>query len=373
VRIGRSGGLGPRLLAAVALVVATAAVTAWLVAGALGPAIFHEHLASSGSNLTPEQAVLHAEEAFRAASGLALAFGLGAAVLAALAMSVFVARRIRASLAALTAAASQVAGGRFEARVPSPNMGSEFDELVDAFNQMAARLDASDDLRRRLLSDVAHELRTPVATIDAYLEGLEDDVTELNPQTVALLRAQGSRLIRLSEDLSAVSKAESGELTLVRRRSDVAGLLALAHLAASDRAVAAGVTLDLEVDEGLPAVLVDVDRLCQVLGNLVDNALRHTPRGGRITIAGTSGDGVVTLAVDDSGDGIAAEHLPFVFERFYRADAARDRASGGSGIGLAIVKAVVEAHGGSVRAESAGPGTGARFVITLPADRVGGP
>ena len=364
----RSGGLGGRLVVALGLVLATAGITAWLVAGALGPAIFHDHLASGGSNLTAEQAMLHAEEAFRAASGIALAVGLGAAAIAALAVSIVLARRIGASLAALTAAAQQVAGGRFEARVPSPNMGSEFDALVDAFNQMGSRLEASESLRHELLSDVAHELRTPVATINAYLEGLEDDITELNPTTVALLRAQGSRLIRLSEDLSAVSKAESGELKLSLVRSDPADLLTLAHLAAQDRAVAAGIQLDLQVDTDLPAVSVDVDRISQVLGNLIDNALRHTPEGGRIAIQGVAQDGVVTLTVSDTGEGIAPEHLPYVFERFYRVDTARDRASGGSGIGLAIARAFVEAHGGRVRAESDGPGAGARLTVTLPAE-----
>lgn len=363
----RRGGLGGRLLGALALVLATAAITAWLVAGALGPAIFHDHLAYSGTTLTAEDAVTHAEQAFRTASGLALTLGLAAAMIAALTVSVVLARRIGASLSALTTAARQVAGGSFEARVPSPNMGGEFDELVDAFNQMAARLDASERLRHRALSDVAHELRTPVATINAYLEGLEDDITELNPATVALLRAQGSRLIRLADDLSAVTKAESGELRLAFVRSSAAELLELARLAASDRASAAGVRLVLAVDADLPMVDVDVDRMSQVLGNLLDNALRHTPEGGRITIGGTSADAVVTLSISDTGEGIAAEHLPFVFERFYRADTARDRASGGSGIGLAIVRALVEAQGGRVRAESAGPGAGARFVVTLPA------
>jgi two-component system sensor histidine kinase BaeS len=245
-------------------------------------------------------------------------------------------------------------------------MGAEFDELVEAFNQMAARLDASEDLRHRLLSDVAHELRTPVATMNAYLEGLEDGVTELDPETVGLLRAQGTRLIRLAEDLSAVSKAQSGEVGLALAPQDPAELLRLAVLAAKDRAEAGGVELTVQVDSSMPPVLADPDRMAQVLGNLVDNALRHTESGGRVVLAGRRMPDAVTLSVSDTGEGIEPQHLPYVFERFYRADSARDRASGGSGIGLAVARALVEAHGGTISAESDGRGKGARFVVTLP-------
>jgi len=361
----RRGGLGTRLLAALALVLVTAGLTAWLVAGAVGPAIFHEHLAGSRVR-TAEEAVFHAELAFRTASGLALTIGLAAATVAALAVSLFLTRRIGASLSAMTSAARLVAGGRYQARVPAPGMGAEFDEVADAFNQMAARLDASEELRRRLLSDVAHELRTPVATLNAYLEGLEDGITDLDADTVGLLRAQGARLTRLSEDLSAVTRAESGEIQLSLDRRDPAELLEQAFRAADDRAQALGIDLSVETEPGLPAVLVDADRMAQVLGNLVDNALRHTEPGGHVVLAGQASGSAVRLAVTDTGEGIEARHLPHVFERFYRAESARDRTSGGSGIGLAITKALVEAHGGTIVVASAGRGAGSRFEITLP-------
>lgn len=361
---GRSG-LAGRLLAALALVLATAGVTAWLVAGAVGPRIFHDHLGTGGTR-TAEQALAHAEAAFQTASGVALSIALAAAILVALAVSLVFTRRIGASLASLTAAAGLVAGGRFHARVPAPNMGREFQDLVDAFNQMASRLEASESLRHRLLADVAHEVRTPVATLNAHLEGIEDGVIELTPETVAVLRAQAARLTRLAEDLAAVTKAESGELTLSFVLTSPAELIQLAHLAAHDRAEAGGVGLVLDVEPGLPPVEADPDRMAQVLGNLVDNALRHTPAGGTVTLAAQRSGADVTLTVSDTGEGITAEHLPHVFERFYRADTARDRVSGGSGIGLAITKALVEAHHGHVRAESAGKGAGALFVVTLP-------
>jgi signal transduction histidine kinase len=259
-----------------------------------------------------------------------------------------------------------VADGEFGTRVPSPRMGREFDEFVVSFNLMASRLDASEALRKRLLSDVAHELRTPVATMTAYLEALEDGVAVLDAETVALLRAQGERLTRLSEDLSAVSRAESGEMTLALEPCNPSALLEAAHLAAKDAAAGLRVTLVVDAAQGLLAVEVDPGRMAQVLGNLVDNALRHTRPGGEVRLAARAAGADVELSISDDGEGIAAEHLPHVFERFYRVDTARDRVHGGSGIGLAITKALVEAHGGAVRAYSDGVGKGARFVVTLP-------
>lgn len=358
------GGLARRLLAAIALVLATAGVTAWLIAGAVGPAIFRRHLRSEAG--PAEDALFHAEEAFRTASALALTIALGAAVVAALTVSVFLTRRIGASLRALTAAARRVARGHAAVEVPSPDLGEEFDELVEAFNHMASRLEASEELRRRLLSDVAHELRTPVATMNAYLEGLEDGVTELDPDTTALLREQGARLTRLAEDLSAVTHAEGGDIGLSVEPRDPAELLLAAHLAVRDGAEAVGIELSVEAAPGLPDVLVDKDRIAQVLGNLLDNALRHTGPGGTVILAAATADDGVVLSVADTGDGIEARDLPHVFERFYRADSARDRASGGSGIGLAITRALVEAHGGVIEVTSAGRGRGSRFDVTLP-------
>lgn len=361
----RSTGLGHRLLLAIAVVLLAVMVTAWLVAGAIGPPIFHDHMLHSDVDAT-ESAVFHAEEAFRTAGALSLGIALGVAALIALGVSVFVTRRIGASLASVADAARDVADGLYDAEVRAPAFGQELADLAHAFNHMSARLHASESLRRRLLSDIAHELRTPVATLDAHLEGLEDGVTELDERTVALLRAQGARLTRLAEDLTAVTTAESGEIRLMRRREEPHVLLASAVAATRAAAERAGVTVTVEALPGLPAVEVDPQRMGQVLGNLLDNALRHTPAGGQVTLrAILDGDDVV-VEIADTGSGIDPEHLPFVFERFYRADRARDRDHGGSGIGLAIVKALVQAHGGSVAAHSSGAGQGSVFEVRLP-------
>jgi len=360
-----SAGLGARLLAALVVVLAVVGVTAWLVAGVVGPYMFHKHLVGDGQRSAAEQAA-HAEIAFRSASGVALSVALAAAIITALVVSIAIARRIGSSLSSLSAASRRVADGEVGTRVPSPRMGREFDDLVESFNLMASKLDASEGLRKRLLSDVAHELRTPVATIHASLEALEDGVADLDAETVAMLRAQSARLTRLAEDLAAVTRAESGEMNLSIQPCDPTQLLRAAHDAAREAAAERKVTLTLEADSTLPQVAADSDRMAQVLGNLVDNALRHTQAGGEISLKAGAARGMVELSVSDNGEGIAPEHLPHVFERFYRADTARDRAHGGSGIGLAITKALVEAHGGALRAESAGVGRGARFVVAIP-------
>ncbi|HEY0117575.1 MAG TPA: ATP-binding protein [Cellulomonas sp.] len=357
-------GIAVRLMVAMALVVVSGALAAWLVAGGVGPGLFHRHMAEAAAS--PGTAVEHAETAFASASAVMLAVALGVSVVTSLVASVVLARRIGASLGAMSQGAAQVAAGDLAARVPQPGIGAEFDELAGAFNTMAARLDRDEALRRRLMADVAHELRTPVTTIVASLDALEDGVQELTPQVVTVLRGQAARLARLADDLAAVTRAESGELRLQVGQAQPGELLASAASAAAERYAAAGVTLTVEAPPGLPTVAVDADRFGQVLGNLLDNALRHTPAGGRVTLGAQEHGAMVRFVVEDTGEGIAAEHLPHVFERFYRVDTARDRAHGGSGIGLSIARALVRAHGGTVAAHSDGAGLGSRFVVELP-------
>jgi signal transduction histidine kinase len=263
-------------------------------------------------------------------------------------------------------AVADVARGRYQVRVQRPGLGAEFDELTDAFNLMAARLHQVEDTRSRLLADLAHELRTPVATLGAYSEALEDGVTTLDADTLAVMKAQIGRLARLAEDVSAVSRAEEGERILSREIVDASTLISDACAAAAERYAAKGVVLARDVAGGLPTVTVDRDRMAQVFGNVLDNALRYTPAGGTVTVEARQRDDRLQIRVTDSGEGISPEHLPHVFERFYRADIARDRTHGGSGIGLAIVKALVEAHGGRVEASSPGQGFGAMFTLDLP-------
>lgn len=357
-------GLAGRLLVALVIVLATAALTAWLVASAVGPGLFHEHMVRAGLE-DQEEAVMHAEQGFRDASAVSLALALGAAAIASAAVSLVLARRIGRSLAAVSAAAARLGAGRYESRVPAAGLGAEFDDLADSFNAMAARLQESERLRARLLADVAHEVRTPVATIAGYLEAVEDGVQPMDEPTMTVLRDQAARLTRLAHDLAAVTHAEAGDLVLTLEPVTPHELLAATAGTWRERATAVGVHLVLQVDPDLEHVLVDRQRMGQVLDNLVANALHHTPDGGTVTLSATGGPEQVALCVSDTGEGIAPEHLPHLFERFYRADTARDRTHGGSGIGLAICKALTQAHGGTITATSDGPGAGARFVVTL--------
>lgn len=365
-------GLAGRLLAAQVVVLIAGAASAALAAALVGPAIFHDHLLRAGHTVTDTER-MHLEEAFASAGLISLAVAGAAALLTALAVTWYLTRGIRRSLGAVTAAAAQVQAGHYDVHVP-PGGGAELDTLAAAFTAMADRLGSVEGTRRRLLTDLSHELRTPIATLDGYLEGLEDGVVAWNPETAALLRSQTSRLARLAGDLREVSQAEEGVLSLDRTDTPLADLLDDAASAAQDAYRRKGVRLALGP---APAVTAHVDRqrLAQVLGNLLGNALRHTPSGGTVQLSATLDPDGVRLVVADDGDGISAEHLTHVFERFYRADAAREHdiapatpgtAASGTGVGLTISKALVEAHGGRLTAASAGAGLGATFTITLP-------
>ena len=363
----RRGGLAARLLVAQTLVLLTATLTAWTIAATVGPPLFHTHLARANVGASSAESV-HIERAYQSATSISLSLALLAALLVAMAVNVYIARRIGRSVAVIAVAASDVAGGRYDVRVSSPGLGAEFDALTLGFNQMAARLGSVERTRRRLLADLGHEMRTPVATLEAGLEALEDGVATLDAGTAELLHSQTRRLTRLSEDITSVSQAEEGQVRFDRRPVQPESLVSASVDSFAEGYQTKGVRLVTSIQAGLPRLLVDPERMGQVLGNLLDNALRHTPAGGSVTISATSSPRAaeVVLSVEDTGEGIPAEHLPRIFERFYRVDAARDRTHGGSGIGLAIARALVEAHGGQLTAASPGTGQGSTFRILLP-------
>ncbi len=361
----QGAGLAGRLLLAQTLVLVASTLTAWLIAANIGPSIFHQHLARANVGATPAQ-IIHTERAYQSANAISLSLALLAALVAALGVSVYQTRRIGKSVATIAAAASDVAGGHYDIRVPGSGLGPEFYALAAAFNQMAGRLGSVERTRRRLLADLGHEMRTPVATLEAYLEALEDGVATLDAGTSELLRSQTRRLARLSEDISTVSRAEEGQVRLAKDSVHPELVAAAAVNAAAEAYEAKGVRLVSDIAAGLPELWLDSERIGQVLGNLLDNALRHTPAGGTVTIsAATTRTGEVALSVADTGDGIPPEHLAHIFERFYRVDTARDRTHGGSGIGLAIAKALIEAHSGQLSVTSPGIGQGSTFRILL--------
>jgi signal transduction histidine kinase len=245
----------------------------------------------------------------------------------------------------------------------------EFGQLARSFNRMVGELERSDQQRRNLTADVAHELRTPLHIIQGNLEGVLDDVYEPTDEHIQTTLEETQQLSRLVEDLRTLSLAEAGQLPLVWESVDVAELLTDVCTSFSGQAEAAGIALSIEVGKNLPTITGDVGRLDQVLGNLIANAVRHTPAGGSITLeAEAIRGGGARIRVRDTGEGISADDLPYVFDRFWKGDRSRTRASGaGSGLGLAIARQLVNAHGGTICVESE-LGKGSTFTIELPPD-----
>jgi two-component system, OmpR family, sensor histidine kinase BaeS len=357
--------LGAKLLLAQLLVVVAGGVTLLLLAFTTGPRLFDRHLQGRVGDL-PAALLDHVHMAFEEAVGTALLVAVAAATLTAVVVSAFVTRRVVAPIRQLADSAADVAAGRYEVRVPVTGE-DELATLATAFNHMAQHLADTERVRTRLIADVAHELRTPLATLDGYLEGLTDGVIAAQPSTWQTMRDQTRRMARLAEDLALVSRAEERRLDLRPRQTDAGDLVRTAAQAAGPRADAARIALVTTPAPTLPPLLVDPERMQQVLANLLDNALRHTPPGGRVSLTTAATGDDVLITVTDTGDGIPREELEQIFARFHRTDPARAHDSRGSGIGLTVARAIVEAHHGTLVARSEGSGRGSTFEITLPA------
>ncbi len=305
-------------------------------------------------------------DTFRASLGQGLLVAGTAAIVTAVTASLLVSRRIAGPIHELAGASHRVAGGHYAERVKASGR-DELGQLGSSFNAMAAALEATERRRSELIGDVAHELRTPLATLRGYLEGLMDGVVAPSDQTWARLHDETGRLQRLIDDLQELSRAEAKQLSLQLWPVAEADLVQTAAERLSPAYAEKGVTLGTSIEPTLPAALADGDRAVQVLTNLLGNALRYTPAEGSVQVLATLADAhEIAVSVSDTGAGIPAEHLPRIFERFYRVDKSRSRALGGSGIGLTIARALVEAMGGRIWAESPGAGRGATFTFTLP-------
>jgi signal transduction histidine kinase len=294
-----------------------------------------------------------------------------AAGLLAGAAGLLLARQISRPLARLAAAARAVAAGDLQQSVPTNPAIAELAVLGEAFNRMTASLRQSDQAKTAFISDVSHELRTPLTVIKGTIETLEDgalDDLEARGPFLAAMNRETNRLIRLVNDLLVLTRADAGALNLQPRPMDLLELAAARCQYFAQIAGARQVRLravPAEPTQPACTVLADPDRLTQVLDNLLDNAVRYSPPGGEVLVTCTHTAERVLCQVSDSGPGIAAEHLPLIFERFYRADASRKRGQGGSGLGLAIVRGLVLAHGGQVSAASQ-PGQGTTITFWLP-------
>lgn len=299
-----------------------------------------------------------------------LVAGLAAAATAAV-VSLLVSRRIAGSARHVLDAARRIAAGSYGERVPVRDADA-LGELSEGFNAMAKALEEAERRRVEVVSDVSHELRTPISTLRGYLEGITSGTIEPSEEAFSRLYAATARMERLVNDLRQLSRAEARQLTLNVSPVSPSGVVGTATEGMRPLFEEKGVELGVAVPDGLPPVLADGDRVAQVLTNLLDNALGHTPPGGRVTVEVRPGAGEVAFRVADTGEGLAPEDLGRVFERFYRVEKSRSRSGerGGSGVGLTISKALVEAMGGRIRAESLGLGRGAAFQFTLPAAKL---
>lgn len=284
------------------------------------------------------------------------------AVVASIGLAVVLGRMLARPLDDVGAAARRIADGDYAARVPRDGP-EELASLADSFNQMAASLEQQERVRRDFIANAAHELRTPLTNLQGYLEALRDGVIVADRATYESLHEEADRLVRLSRSLDALADGDAGTSPPVLVELDLTAAIGSALELATPALERAGLRLETDV----PATLrgrADPDRLAQVLANLLSNAVRYTPSGGTIAVRAEGRPGDVLVAISNTGDGIPPDDLDRVFERFYRVEKSRDRDRGGAGIGLAIVKQLVEAMGGHVGAESAGGVT--RFWFSVP-------
>jgi len=341
--IGRPGGIAVRIALA-ALVVAGIAI-AILAAGVMivGSRSFADLMSEHGTDTASSQAMF--EDAIGWVVLGTVAIGVVVAILVAAVLGTRLARPLRE----IGQAARRIADGDYHARIPRQGP-EEFTSLADSFNQMAAALEEQERMRREFIANAAHELRTPLTNLQGYLEALRDGVIEPDRATFESLLEESERLVRLSASLDTLAAGDAGTAGAARE-VDLAATIRTAVELARPAIAAAGLGLDLDVPDRLPA-RGDPDQLAQVIGNLLQNAVRYTPAGGRVAVRAERRPDDVLVSVSNTGDGIPAEDLPHVFERFYRVEKSRDRARGGAGIGLAIVRQLVEAAGGAVGAES---------------------
>lgn len=342
------------------------------------PAAFDRHMAGMsammyGNNMTGNAKSLELQLFFnyRAAVFEALSLAALAALIAAVLASYFISRQVVGPVQRMMSMSQRIAEGEYQERLKvsgnvQSNQLDELDQLGLSFNQMADKLDKAETMRRQLVGDVTHELRTPLAAIKGYMEGLIDGVLSATPETYQQVHSEADRLQRLVNDLQELSRVEAGAHQLKLESMSPTDLIdtVIGHL---DRQfVEKGITLEEKVGEDLPNILADKDRILQVLTNLIGNALQYTHTGGKVVVGATQGKSEVLFFITDTGIGISPDHLPFIFNRFYRTDKSRARASGGSGIGLTIAQSIVKAHQGRIWAESAGEGKGTTFRFTLP-------
>jgi len=307
-------------------------------------------------------------ENFKAAVNESLLFSSIAAFVIAGIFSVLISRQITKPLRSITKASQEIAKGNYGQRVQvNVDNGDELARLGHSFNRMAEQLEQTENIRRQLIGDISHELRTPLTAIKGSMEGLIDNVLTSDETTYQHIYREADRLQRLVEDLQELSRVEGSAFKINKKKINIDAILHDALVPLLNTFNTKGIQVSIHSENNLPLLMADHDRILQVLQNLLGNALQFTPEDGTIEIDAKKIGTNVQISVKDDGAGIEANHLPYIFKRFYRADRSRSRQNGGgSGIGLTIAQSLVEAHGGKIWADSEGEGHGSTFTFTLP-------
>jgi len=359
--------LGWKLFFSYLTIIIVGVISLAITAEFVTPTAFNRHMANMESMMGGNMGGMMSDltEGFQAAINEILFVAAALAFVTAVLVSTFVTRRIVKPIQEMQTASRHIAAGHYEERVQVVGE-DELADLAQSFNQMAHTLAQTEQRRRQLIGDVAHELRTPLSSLKSVMEGLVDGVLPAEPGTFVDAQREVGRLQRVVQDLEELSKAEAGELAMepswVQPSAFVETAVSRLVLQYEDK----GVQLHTELPDNLPSVYVDQERLTQVMLNLLGNALQYTPPGGEVMITVRIEGQQLVVSVQDNGLGIPPESLPHLFERFYRVDKSRSRTGGGSGIGLTISKHIVEAHNGRLLATSPGTNQGSTFTIVLP-------
>ncbi len=358
--------LGWKLFLSYLVIIVVGVVSLAITAELHTPAAINRHIAKMAAVMGGNTGMMtDLTENFTRAVNEVVLVAASLAFVTAVLVSTFVTRRIVKPVQAMTAASQRIANGRYDERVQTVGE-DELAELGRSFNRMAHELAQTEERRRQLIGDVAHELRTPLSSIKSVMEGLQDGVLRPEPETFASVEQEVNRLQRLVRDLEELSKAEAGQIPLEKEAVNPAELVETAVARLRPQFADKQVSLNTDIPPSLPVLTVDPARMTQVLLNLLGNALQYTPSGGQVTVRLSANDSVVQIAIQDTGIGLTVEQLSHIFERFYRVDRSRSRAGGGSGIGLTISKHLVEAHNGRLTATSPGPNQGSTFTISQP-------
>lgn len=337
------------------------------------PGAFDRHMAEMIEVMGPSASNLENDlyNNFNKAVNESLIFSAAAAFISAVIVSLFVSKQVVAPIRRIMVASQHIADGHYSERVQIPGSLDieEMDELAQlslSFNQMTLELEKAENLRKQLIGDIAHELRTPLATIKGSMEGLMDGVLPAGQDTYHQVYQEAERLQRLVDDLQDLNRVESGAIQLNLEKYPVKELVEITQRRLLRQFDEKGVSLILDIPDDLPKVSVDADRIGQVFINLIGNSLQYTPTGGVVTVMAEEKKNQILVTISDTGIGISSENLSYIFTRFYRVDKSRSRAGGGSGIGLTIAKHLVESHGGKIWAESPGLGKGSTISVLLP-------